>query len=606
MGKTTGKKNHRDPRGMKGRAWTAGIIIFLITVFVYLPSLPNEFLDWDDNLYVTRNPHIQELNFSSIRWMLSSYHASNWHPLTWLSHALDIAVWGLRPSPHRLTNILLHGLNSLLVFWVSGILLRAWFRTGKNSVLQKPTEAGQENLQRITGAAFVTGLLFGLHPVHVESVVWISERKDLLCAFFFLLSIRLYLPFVARRALGHKAVGAYLLALCSFVLALLSKPMAVTLPAVLLLLDLYPLKRLDRNIPKSAMVALEKIPFFLLSIGSAIVTLVAQKSGGAVVEMNNYPLDARITNAFQTVIFYLWKMIWPAELVPIYPLPLAQNPFTFERVISIVLVTVITGFCLWKWRSGQLFWLAAWLYYLITLLPVLGLVQVGSQAAADRYTYLPSIAPFLLAGLGVIYLLHRLQEKQDKAIWRYLVLGGIALIMAMLSFKTIQQTRVWKDSGTLWNYVMHAFPDTAYMAYNHLGFIHAAQGKLDTAILEYSKAIEIHPYYVECYYNLGIVYTQKGMLNEAMETYKNAIRLEPKNPQVHNNLGIVYAQKGMLQEALASFEKALSLDPYNANVYYNMSRLFYIQKDYASAYQYAVKAKGFGYTVPEDYLKTLR
>jgi len=604
MGKTTGKKNHQDLRGMKGRAWTAGIIIFLITVFVYFPSLPNEFVDWDDNLYVTRNPHIQEIDFSSIRWMFSSYYASNWHPLTWLSHAIDIAVWGLQPAPHRLTNIFLHGLNTMLVFWLVVFLMLE--NGGDGLARHRLFDLKTEKSSIALGAGIVTALLFGLHPVHVESVAWISERKDLLSSFFFLLTVLLYLRFAAFHSQARSSRKWYVWSVFCFILALLSKPMAVTLPVILFLLDVYPLKRLNRDIQKSLPVVLEKIPFVLLSAASSLITLLAQKSGGSVAGMEHYALNARITNAFQTMMFYLWKMIWPRELVPLYPLPLEQNPYSLGHVISMVMVACITGFCLWMWRRNKRFWLAAWLYYLMTLLPVLGLVQVGSQAAADRYTYLPSIAPFLLAGLGVIYLLHRLQEKQDKAIWRYLVLGGIALIMAMLSFKTIQQTRVWKDSGTLWNYVMHAFPDTAYMAYNHLGFIHAAQGKLDTAILEYSKAIEIHPYYVECYYNLGIVYTQKGMLNEAMETYKNAIRLEPKNPQVHNNLGIVYAQKGMLQEALASFEKALSLDPYNANVYYNMSRLFYIQKDYASAYQYAVKAKGFGYTVPEDYLKTLR
>ena len=341
--------------------------VSVLTFLLYLPSLGNEFVEWDDRLYVFGNPHILSLNFSFLKWAFSTFHAYNWHPLTWISHDLDYAIWGLNPLGHHLTNSILHAANAFLV-----VLL-----------VVKLMEAGELGFGgRSFIAATVTGLLFGLHPLHVESVAWVAERKDLLCALFFLLSVRTYLQY-AESISNHSASSFsfrhkdYLIALGFFILALLSKPMAVSLPAVLLILDWCPLGRIQSLTSfKAALV--EKGPFITLSLLSSIVTIQAQKA--AMELMKVVPLSTRVLVAAKSLLAYVWKMIVPKNLIPYYPYPGDVSLFSAEYSLVIAGVLGITTVCV-VFPGNRKFLLAGWSYYVITLLPVLGIVQ-------DMHAYL--------------------------------------------------------------------------------------------------------------------------------------------------------------------------------------------------------------------------
>jgi hypothetical protein len=370
--------------------------IALITFLVYLTALRNDFVNWDDDIYVYENPYIRSLNPAFFKWAFFNFHASYWSPLTWISHALDYAVWGLNPLGHHLTNNILHAANTFLVVLLVIRLLDAWkgrtIHSGLSSFVHERT---------MLIAAGTTGLLFGLHPVHVESVAWVAERKDLLCALFFLLSLIAYTKYASgadkEPVNNNKAPrffnNYYLVTIGFFILALLSKPMAVTLPVVLLALDWYPFNRLRS--PRAFRLALiEKLPFFALSLLSSMLTVLAANKGGAMELMETVSLSTRVLVGFRSLVAYLGKMLWPLNLVPYYPYPKDASPLSLEYFSAIVLVIGITAACMVMAKKQKL-WLSVWGYYVVTLVPVLGIVQVGGQAMADRFTYLPSLSPFL-------------------------------------------------------------------------------------------------------------------------------------------------------------------------------------------------------------------
>ena len=369
--------------------------VSLLTFLVYLSCLHNKFVLWDDNRYVYENPHIHPLNLAFFKWAFFDFYEANWHPLTWVSHALDYAVWGLNPMGHHLTNNILHAVNTFIVVILVAKLLEAWRPSRQQNPPLRPSEKGSYLI-----IAAVTGLLFGLHPLHVESVAWVSERKDLLCAMFFLLSILAYTN-------KH-----YILVLFLFALALLSKPMAVSLPAVLLILDWHPFNRISSM--KSFLSALlEKLPLIALSLISSVLTVLAQKAGGALRTFDVIPLSVRVLVATESLMSYLWKMILPMNLTPYYPYPKNISLLSEECLLSVILVFGITAACIVMAKKQKL-WLAVWGYYVITLLPVIGIVQVGIQAMADRYTYLPSLGPFLITGLGVAWVFKKTEALKAR------------------------------------------------------------------------------------------------------------------------------------------------------------------------------------------------
>jgi tetratricopeptide (TPR) repeat protein len=504
------------------------------------------------------------------------FYAGNWHPLTWLSHALDYAIWGLNPLGHHLTNTVLHALNTLIVVFLVMKLMEVVKKFAENNGLSKLCL--NDRTIRITGAA--TGLLFGLHPLHVESVAWVAERKDLLCAFFFLLTINAYINYVTEINAGASIKSAsrffnkqYIFAVGFFTLALLSKPMAVTLPFVLLILDWYPFRRIQ-SLKTCSVAFIEKLPFIVLGLGSSILTILAQESYGAIRSVETIPLTARLLVAVKSLIAYLGKILLPLNLVPFYPYPKNISFFSLEYSIPIVMVIMITVTCIAVVRNQRL-WMSVWCYYVITLMPVLGLVQVGDQSMGDRYTYLPSLGPFLILGLLAARLYERTTVlKRWKSISKITGLCVFLVLIASLSYATIEQIGIWKNSFVLWNYVIDRAPSRAPIAHNNLGNVYQSQGLYDRAIEQYQAALRLEPDFAEAYYNLGVAYQYQGLYDLAIEQYQATLKLRPDYVRAHYNLGIAYQYQGLYDRAIEQYQAALKLWPYYAEAYNNLGNVY--------------------------------
>jgi protein O-mannosyl-transferase len=513
--------------------------VALATFMVYLPALRNEFVHWDDNRYIFENPYISPLNAAFFRWAFCGFHVSNWHPLTWISHALDYAFWGLNPVGHHLTNIILHAVNTAIVVLLSlklfGIVRERSTMNSSSFFLSDKT---------VLVAAGVTGLLFGIHPVHVESVAWVSERKDLLCALFFLLSIMSYVKYAGSGESGaadRKSEGSgsdeagrkdfftnkhYLLALVFFVLALMSKPMAVSLPVVLLILDWHPLGWV-RSWKTLRSAGIEKLPFIALSLASSVLTVLAQRGGKSVVSLNLVPLSTRLLVAVQSLAAYMEKMLLPFNLIPLYPYPREVTLLSFEYMSAILLVMGATAACAVLVRKRK-FWLSAWGCYVIMLIPVLGIIQVGNQPMADRYLYLPSLGPFILAGAGAAGIFEKMfrDERRGPFSRGVVVIAGLLLVLC-LSYLTIRQTAVWRDNLSLWTYVIEKEPGKIPLAYNNRGMVFFNAGNFDLAIADFNQAIAVDPEYAKAYYNRGSAYDKMGALDKAIADYRKTISLDP-------------------------------------------------------------------------------
>jgi tetratricopeptide (TPR) repeat protein len=607
--------------------------VAVLTFAVYLPALQDGFV-WDDVQYITRNSFIRSINGNLFKTAFLTFQADNWHPLTWISHALDYAVWGLNPLGHHLTNIILHAINTFLVVLLVVRLMeqasgRRVSRSAPHSSLLTP-----DNSHYALVAAGITGALFGLHPLHVESVAWISERKDLLCALFFLLSVMKYVKYADRGEPGagknvmppdssspHLKVrggeggviistggrGSYasckgkwhLFSLGFFILALMSKPMAVTLPIVLLLLDWYPFKRIySLTTFRSAVV--EKLPFFALTLVSSVLTVLAQKAGGAMGMMQPVPLSTRLLVGARSLVAYLGKMMAPVHLVPYYPYPDNVSLVSMEYLSSVVLVIGITLFCVVIARKQKV-WLLAWSYFVVTLLPVLGIIQVGNQSMADRYTYLPGLGPFFIIGLAAAALFEKVRASL-RAGFFLKTAGGVAavVLLASMSYATIQQIRLWRNNVTFWKYVISegfkgaAESSRSAMAHNNLGLAYASEGRWDYATVEFQTALRLKPDYVEPYYNLGVAYASQGRLDDAIAEYQRALRLKPDSAGAHNNLGIAYASQGRLDRAIAEFQITSRLKPGDAEPHMNLGIAYASQgrlDDAIAEYQRALRLK---------------
>ena len=545
----------------------------LITFIVYLTSLHNGFVSWDDNLYVYDNPHIRSFNAAFFRWAFLEFHAANWHPLTWISHALDYAVWGLNPLGHHLTNNILHALNTFFVVILSTTLVEACNRKAERS---RPQLFLYGPVSLIAGG--ITGLLFGIHPVHVESVAWVSERKDLLCALFYLIAIIQYAKYANVRDVetiqGKPNIRflnkSYLLVVAFFSLALLSKPMAVSLPVVLLILDWYPLERI-RSVKSFLPALVEKLPLFFLTIIASILTVLAQKSGGAIKYIDVIPFSTRASVAAKSITVYLWKMALPLNLVPFYPYPENISPWYF---LFIILVFGITATCIVIAKRQKL-WLSVWGYYVVTLIPVLGIVQVGGQSMADRYTYLPSLGPFLIAGFLFAWGIERTIIRQRQSLNAKLV-GGIIIILVSgcLSFLTLKQVAIWKDSIALWTYVIEREPQGVPIAHYNLGLVYQNRNMPDKALEQYLIATRLAPDDADAHNNLGLVYKRLNMPDKAMEQYLIASKLNPDNAETHSNLGISFQLLNMPDKAEEEFLAAAKLRPDDPKFHFNLG-VFY-------------------------------
>jgi len=519
-------------------AYYLAAFVSLVTFLIYLSSLQHEFVNYDDSLYIYENPYIRSFDVTFIKWAFSTFYAGNWHPLTWISHALDYAIWGLNPLGHHLSNNILHAVNTFLVVILAARLIEIGRRSA-NASHRSPFTFLFSPFTLI--AAGVTGLLFGLHPLHVESVAWVAERKDLLCALLFLLSIMLYVKYVVvidndevqKKSSPRFLNKWYFLAFGFFVLALLSKPMAVSLPFVLLMLDWYPFKRIP-SVKLLMSAWFEKAPFIVIACISSILTVLAQSAAGAM--GTPPPLSIRMLVAAKSLIAYLYKMMAPLNLIPVYFYPMDMaHYFSLAYGLAVVLVAGITVTCIIAAKKEKL-WLTVWCCYVITLLPVLGIVQVGIQSMADRYTYLPSLGPFLLAGLGAAWVSTKLLMEIKLGMISKLFIAVAALtVFIFMSYVTIHQIGLWKNGIVLWSYVIKKEPEKVPIAYVNRGALFYQAGQLDMAMADFDKAIGLSPgnlrvflnwsYYSEAYMRRGLVFEKMGQLDKAITDFKEACHL---------------------------------------------------------------------------------
>jgi Flp pilus assembly protein TadD len=515
--------------------------LLISTLLVFRQVRNFDFVSYDDNDYVTENQHVVSgLTFDNIIWVFTANVSSHWHPLTWISLMLDCQLFGPNPGRIHLINLLLHILNTLLLF----------------AVFKKMTNA-------IWQSAFVAAL-FALHPLHVESVAWISERKDVLSTFFWLLTMWAYLRYVKR-----PGVGRYLLTLLIFVLGLMSKPMVVTLPFVLLLLDYWPLERIapvafapGSDVPNRQRLKnllIEKIPFFALSVISSVITFLVMRSGGTMSDILSF--NQRIANVFLSYVQYISKMLWPSNLAVFYPFNAGSISFGSVAICALLLLGI--SFFVVRYGRHQRYLLLGWFWFVVTLIPVIGIIQVGLQAYADRYTYIPYIGLFVMIAWGLPQLL-------SKWAYRKIFLGlSMVIVLTALGICAHRQTSYWKNGVTLFSHALEATQNNC-VAYNNLGVAYAGHSRWREAIEAYKQSIRIDPERENVYYNLGTAYGSLGRWDEAIEEYKQAIKIKPDYTEAYNNLGAAYGRLGRWNEAIDVYKQAIKIKPNLAESYTNL------------------------------------
>lgn len=527
--------------------YLTALLIAIITALVFIPLLKNSFILWDDDEYIIENLHIRHLDWLLVKWAFTGFVQGNWHPLTNLSHALDFALWGQNPFGHHLSSLIIHSVNTLLVV----LLVVKIFEQRK--VL---ADGG------IIVAAAVTGILFGIHPLHVESVAWAAERKDLLCGLFYLLALISYINSAGReQALSSGSTlfkKELLTPLSFFILALLSKPMAVSLPLVLLILDRYLFRRIDSS--KSFVKAvLEKLPFILAALCVSIATVSGQLSGILTTPQEFIPLYARMLVAIRGFWGYLEKIILPFGLTPIYPYPKAAEItiMSLQYILpaaatAIIFMALVRNFRRPGWCQSL------WLYYLVTLLPVIGIIQVGHQFMADRYSYLPAIAPFLAVGIGSAWLRERCSGSRLK----WMTVTTVALVLfSGLVYLTIRQITFWRDSTTFWSHVIEREPHRIPFAYINRGLAYWEKGEYGKALVDLNRAVELEPTDFKAYNNRGLVLTDAGQPDKAIADFDRAIALFSNDPSAYYNRGNAYRKLGESDLAVADFSIAISMNP---------------------------------------------
>jgi Flp pilus assembly protein TadD len=544
------------------------LLLAVATLAVFWPVVHCEFLNLDDTFYFTANRHVQTgLNPANIAWAFTTQYASNWHPLTWLSLMLDANLSGPGPAGPHFTNLLLHAANTVLLFLL----------------LQQCTAA-------IWRSAMVAAL-FALHPLHVESVAWVAERKDVLSAFFGLLALLFYTSY-ARRVTADRSQATrteplrscfmfhvshfYWLSLLFFALGLMSKPMLVTLPFVMLLLDWWPLGRISSGEPRTAnrrRLVVEKLPFFMLSAASCVVTYLAQQKGGSVVSLMGISIADRIENAFVSYARYLCKTIWPSPLVIIYPHPIHWG--TGLVIFSLGLVIVLSVAAVWFGRKHP-YMPVGWFWFVGTLIPVIGLVQVGVQSMADRYTYFPLVGVFLVLvwGFDDARLKWRLPES-----WAVVPAGMVLLACAG---GTRNQLAYWRNSETLFRYAL-AVTENNSLALNNYGICLSEKGQPVEAISCFQKSLQITPDNADVLCNLGGALAQCGRWEEAADCFHRALKITPNQPAVLSNLGLVQVSQKHYTEARANFELALQGDPDSPGAHNNLATILFMDHQYVEA-----------------------
>ena len=554
------------------------LFLIIITASVFWQLKDHEFIPFDDPSYITDNIHVRGgLTPENIFWAFTSFHANNWHPLTWISHTLDCHLFGLKSGPHHLMNVFFHIANAVLLFLIFNRMTRAPWQS-----------------------AFIAAI-FALHPLHVESVAWASERKDVLSTFFLMLTLGAYVLYVERPGLNR-----YLFIIIFFIFGLMSKPMLVTTPFVLLLLDYWPLKRFQTEAPdvnerlkafqpggskkkklrtaKSATktenlrtnrpvravfrwsliypLIREKIPLFLLSILSCIITVHAQQN--IIKSMDIYPLSMRVANALISYLNYIGKMVWPQNLAIFYPYPLTVPSWQIAGAILLLLTVSITVLLIER-RAPYL--IMGWLWFLGILVPVIGLVQVGLQVMADRYMYAPLIGLLVIVAWGTNDLLSTKKYKHQMLC----ILS--AVVISILTIMTFIQVGYWRNAISLYKHATEVTTNNDWAHYN-LGLALMKKGDFDEAMFHFQETIRIAPNNHETLNNMGIILAKRGNLEGAKTYYFKALQIKPNYSEAYNNLGLALIQEGKVDEAISQFQKASYMVPDNAGIHFNLGRAF--------------------------------
>lgn len=533
--RTRASRNAAAPPPAAPAASTAALIalaLVLVTIGVYAQVASHDFIDMDDTGYVVVNPHVNAgLTPANVRWAFATGYAANWHPLTWISHQLDVSLFGMTPGRHHVTSVAWHVLNTLLLFG----LLRAM--TGA-----------------VWRSAFVAGL-FAVHPAHVESVAWIAERKDVLSAFFWLATTWAYMRWVRRPS--ARRYGAVVLL---FVLGLMAKPMLVTLPFVLLLLDAWPLARVSVTWRRRVM---EKLPLIALAVISSVITLVMQQRGEAVATLDVVSLSDRFANAVVSYGRYLWMLVWPTDLALFYPY-VRNRPGALIALSGAALAALTV--MAWRARRSQPYLLVGWLWFLGTLVPVIGLVQIGVQALADRYTYIPYIGLFIAIAWGAEHMARRLRVTPGA-----LRAVGAGLIAAS-AFAAHGQAATWANTETVWRRALDVTTDNA-RAHNSLGAVYGRAGRPVEAAAEFREALRLGPNLADArnvYANLGRALMAQGKAAEAIPYLERAKALNPERADLCHELALAYVGVDRKEDALAAWQDAVRLNPRFDDAYFGM------------------------------------
>jgi tetratricopeptide (TPR) repeat protein len=516
------------------RPYIFALLLIVLTVGLYYPVRAHPFVNYDDDVYVTGNSHIQDgLTWDTVTWSLVTYDAGNWHPVTWISHAVDSQIYDQDPAGHHQTSMLIHALNAALLFWV------LWRATG------------------YTGRSFVVAALFAVHPINVESVAWISERKTLLSMMFFLLALGAYRWYATKPKVGRYGVVAVL-----FALGLMAKPQIITFPFVLLLWDYWPLRRMagsrqpaaGSTFPQQSFRALvvEKLPLFAIAAASAAITMKAQRSSGAVLSLAATPLPMRLSNAIVSYVKYIGKALWPINLVPMYPHP--GNSLRAWQVYGALLI-LLTMTILIAERTSRRYLLVGWLWFLGTLVPMIGIVQVGRQAMADRYAYLPLLGIFIMVCWGIA------DWAENKHLPAALLPVASAIVITALAFVAHRQLGYWADNVTLWTHTIEVTTPN-YIAQDDLGGALLDRKQLEEAIGHFRLAAEIHPVDPISNFNIGFYDQQHGDLSGAIIQYEKAIILTT-SPSLKikalTNMGLAYRDLGDPDKARECFHAAKTM-----------------------------------------------
>jgi tetratricopeptide (TPR) repeat protein len=527
-----------------------GIGLVVAVLAAYWQVQYHDFIIFDDHQYVVKNLNIQKgLTLESISWAFTTTYASYWHPLTWLSHMLDYQLYGLNPKGHHFNNLLLHMASTLLLFIV---------------------------LKRMTGTLWRSALvaaLFGLHPLRVESVAWVSERKDVLSALFWMLTLLAYDGYV--KASSPKR---YLIVLLLLAMGLMAKPMLVTLPFAMIFLDKWPYGRIDfskgRNRWSHLRPLLEKVPFIALGAVSALITFLSAREIGAVPSLDALPLTLRLLNAVAAYATYVGKMFWPVNLSFFHPHPL-DSLSLWKMAGALSVLALISLLALLNLRRYP-YLLTGWLWYIVTLVPVIGLIQVGGQAIADRFTYLPHIGLYLMVVWGA----HDIFKKQSRSMWIPGMLS--ANILLILLVFTWHQTQTWQNSKTLFRHALRVTKNN-YMAHFHLGNVFMDEGDLQRALAHYSEAIKIRPDHMPARGNMGYALLKLGRPLEAISSYAEALRIKPGDHGIHFKMAAALASLGRFDEALVHYGKVIELNPGNYQAHNNMGWIYGKQRRYEEA-----------------------